>query len=430
MEKYTDLVINKIPELRFANLLYSIYSVVNLATRFDVSKFCTNCNTLFLEKVDDSATRERVTCIPLAVLRGLAARRVISAPADAPADELAEKTALFEDLRRRFPTRRDLFALRTEVPIAYCFKPWLREKVSRAADFSQYGKFSDEFSARVYDTGENEKVVPLPDKPDYEAWVSNSTVESFMAPACHGTDVTYAGQFSLACLEGGSEVGAYERFERNLMLRAVIVERVARAQTRYVAMGFAYMSHWKCLVYDRREGNVFFYDSGGSDPRDFHPYDNFYFYSFYHGFNTNRSLEPAAALTAENVDVDVLFRFFRDEFGARYGCVNVEVNQLLRSECGIFITVFMLLCVLEPPAGFKRIKRTYNFFRFAGDKKITMLKEILFNPEPFDPRTRPAETRGFREFVAMERWSADTLAKISRKISDRTKCLLNNGAAE
>ncbi|AIZ77286.1 putative virion core protease [Parapoxvirus red deer/HL953] len=430
MDRYTDLVVSKIPEMGFTNLLCHIYSVVGLSAFLDVSKFKTNCNMYVVERFDKSATAGKVTCIPLAALMDFAKRGLIDAapgPAAAaapaaersPQDEEALKSALLENLKRRH-SFREAVSLEWTVPLMYFFKPSLREKVSAAVDFSQMPLQVDDLARAGVHTGVNAKVVPVAAKPDRSAWMSNVSIQNLVAPFAHASEVTYLGQFNLNFLNGAAIHEKSERFRGNT-LYLTLKDRVARAGTRYVMFGFCYMFHWKCCIFDSESRLVSFYDSGGNSPSEFHPCKYFYFFSFSDGFNVNSS---SADLDNRNCDVDVLMRFFVDNFKARRGCINLEVNQLLESECGMFTCIFMVLCTLRPPCNFRALRCIYTYFRFLADKKMTLLKSILFDPTAPRLEAAEVESEGMKEYAKMERWTRKSIGVLAERITDRINSLL------
>lgn len=414
MERYADLVVSKIPEMGFTNLLCHIYHTVGLSAGIDVSQFTTNCNGYVVSRLDPSPSAGKVSCVPIAQLLELVRSKHLPSP-DSGADELATKEFLVDALKKKYPRFEDVCELPTSVPLAYFFKPRLRERVSRAVDFSQMDLRADDLSRRGVATGVNEKVVKVPVRPEREAWMSNRSIHHLLEPMAHGTDVAYLGQLNLNFL------GAVPVHEKMLafsesVIAYVLKDRVGAAKTRYVMFGFCYRSHWKSVIFDRKGKLVAFYDSGGSNPAEFYHYPNFFFYSFSDGFNTNRR---DATLADENADIDVIFRFFVDTFGAKQGCLNVETNQLLASECGMFTSLFMIVCTLNPPDGFKALRRVYMFFRFMADKKMTLFKGILFNPGPCTVDITPTQSDGLREYLKMERWTRKSLSVLYERITSR-----------
>ncbi|CCD83225.1 processing peptidase-cysteine peptidase MEROPS peptidase family C57 (clan CE) [Squirrelpox virus] len=432
MDRYTDLVISKIPELGFTNLLCHIYSIAGLCTTIDVSRFVTNCNGYVIERLDKSPTAGRVSCVPIGELLALVRAghlpppRTLPAPSDADpeaalAAELARKRELVNALRARF-SPEDAMRLTGTVPLAYFFKPRLREKVSRAIDFSQMDLKVDDLARAGVRTGINEKIVRIPIQPERGAWMSNRSIQQLVTPFAHGSEVDYLGQFNLNFLNSAAVHEKASRFSSN-MLYLILKEKVAGAKARFVMLGFCYLSHWKCAIFDKKNKLLAFYDSGGNSPHEFFHYPNFYFYSFYDGFNTN---SRSASLDTANADIDVLFRFFVDEFGAKSGCINREVNQLLESECGMFTSLFMVLCTLTPPDDFKSLRRVYTFFRFLADKKMTLFKSILFDVGEPTLEVREAVSDGLREYMRMERWTRKSALVLSERISERINKLLGS----
>ncbi|ATI21156.1 virion core cysteine protease [Eastern grey kangaroopox virus] len=416
MDRYTDLVINKIPELGFVNLLSHIYTIVGLSANIDVSKFANNCNGYVVERLDRSETAGKVSCIPLALLSELVTAGHLQEPPERllRGPELELKTFLVGELRA-LGSFEDICRLPTSIPLAYFFKPRLRERVSRAVDFSQMDLRCDDLSRLGVRAGENDKVVRLPVKPERSAWMSNSSIQQLLAPMAHGTDVAYLGQFNLNFLNTAAVHEKAYSFNAN-MLVYILKEKVRLAEQRHVMFGFCYRSHWKSVIFDKQERRVAFYDSGGSNPADFHHYRNFFFFSFSDGFNLNTA---RAELSDENADVDTLFRFFVDNFDARQGCINTEINQLMESECGMFISLFMTLCALRPPCGFKELRRVYTYFRFLADKKMTMLKTVLFAVDQPCVEVRRAESEGLSEYRRMELWSRRSVNVLAEKITRR-----------
>ncbi|WZD66029.1 virion core protease [Bovine papular stomatitis virus] len=421
MDRYTDLVVSKIPEMGFTNLLCHIYSVVGLSAYLDVSNFKTNCNGYVVKRFDTSASAGKVTCLPLAALLDFAKRGLIDAvaPEQAAEDEVAQKTVLLENLKRKF-SFREAVTLEWTVPLMYFFKPSLREKVSAAVDFSQMPLQVDDLTRAGVHTGVNSKVVPIAVKPDRGAWMSNVSIQNLVAPFAFRSEVTYLGQFNLNFLNGAAIHEKSERFRSN-MLYLTLKDKIERAETRYVMFGFCYMFHWKCCIFDTVSRLVSFYDSGGNSPMEFHPCKYFYFYSFSDGFNVNSG---SADLDNRNCDVDVLMRFFVDSFKARRGCINLEVNQLMESECGMFTCIFMILCTIKPPDNFRTLRCIYTYFRFLADKKMTLLKSILFDPT--SPRLETAEilSDGMKEYMKMERWTRKSARVLAERITERINTLL------
>ncbi|WIF30394.1 virion core protease [Orf virus] len=420
MDKYTDLVVSKIPELGFTNLLCHIYSVVGLSAHLDVSNFKTNCNGYVVRRFDESATAGRVSCIPLAALLDFAKRGLIdAAPPDTENDEVAQKTALLASLKGRYGFR-EAIALEWKVPLGFFFKPSLREKVSEAVDFSQMPLNVDDLARAGVSTGVNTKVVPIAIKPDRSAWMSNVSIQSLVAPFAFGTEVAYLGQFNLNFLNGAAIHEKADRFRCN-MVSLTLKDKIERAGRRYVMFGFCYMFHWKCCIFDTVSRLVSFYDSGGNSPSEFHPCKYFYFYSFSDGFNVNAE---TADLDNRNCDVDVLMRFFVDNFKARRGCINLEVNQLMESECGMFTCIFMILCTIKHPENFRALRCIYTYFRFLADKKMTLLKSILFDPTA--PKLEAVEvlSDGMKEYMKMERWTRKSVQVLSERITSRINSLL------
>lgn len=117
MERYTDLVISKIPELGFTNLLCHIYSLAGLCSNIDVSKFLTNCNGYVVEKYDKSTTAGKVSCIPIGMMLELVESGHLSRPNSS--DELDQKKELTDELKTRYHSIYDVFELPTSIPLAY-----------------------------------------------------------------------------------------------------------------------------------------------------------------------------------------------------------------------------------------------------------------------------------------------------------------------
>ncbi|APG58261.1 core protease I7 [BeAn 58058 virus] len=188
--------------------------------------------------------------------------------------------------------------------------------------------------------------------------------------------------------------------------------------------GFCYISHWKCLIFDKEKHIVVFYDSGGNIPEEFHHYNNFYFYSFSDGFNKNNS--NTSILENSNSDVDILFRFLNYFFGVNKGFINVEVNQLMESECGMFISIFMIICSQTPPKGFKSIRKIYTFFKFLADKKMTLFKSILFNIGSINIETEELSSPALKEYQKMESWTKKAIITLCNSIVFKANKIINN----
>ncbi|ANS71137.1 virion core cysteine protease [Pteropox virus] len=431
MDRYTDLVINKIPELGFTNLLYNIYSVVGLCTPLDVSKFATNCNGYVVERFDKSKSAGLVSCIPIGELLALAKNNLLKVIPEVQKpitesttldEELEKKKELVLALKRQYPNFKDVINLPSKIPLSFYFKPQLREKVSHAIDFSQMNLNVDDLAKIGIHTGINPKVVKLQIRPEIDAWMTNRSIASLVAPFAYKSEVTYLGQFNFNFMNKVPVYEKTEKFRRDLMYYT-IKDAVSTATTRYVMFGFCYFSHWKCAIYDKENKLIAFYDSAGNNPQQFYHYENFYFYSFSDGFNLNKK---HSVLEQINCDVDVMMRFFVDCFGAKKGCINYEVNQLLESECGMFSSLFMILCAINPPDSFRSLRQTYTFFRFLADKKMTMLKSILFNVQEQTIETTKTKSEGIKEYVRMERWTKKSIKVLEEKITSRINSLLVN----
>ncbi|QHR82587.1 virion core protease [Brazilian porcupinepox virus 1] len=426
MDRYTDLVINKIPELGFTNLLSYIYSESGLCFNLDISKFLTNCNGYVVDKYDKSKSAGKVSCIPLSILLELVDSGHIDVNGNGinikDTDEIELKKKLVKVLKKKY-NNMEIFNMKTSIPIEYFFKPELKEKVSKAIDFSQMDLRIDDLSKNGVLTGENNKIVKINNEPDKSAWMSNKSISKLVSQFSYGSDVEYIGQYDLRFL---NNVPIYEKFEvfiKNIMAY-IIKDRIKQSKKRYVMFGFCYMSHWKCLIFDKEKLIVVFYDSGGNIPDDFHHYDNFYFYSFSSGFNKND--KNMYSLENSNCDIDVLFRFLQYFFGLNKGFINVEVNQLLESECGMFISIFMIICTQTPPRGFKSIRNIYTFFKFLADKKMTLFKSILFNIGSINIETEQLSSPALKEYQRMEAWTKKAIITLCNSIVFKANKIINN----
>ena len=58
--------------------------------------------------------------------------------------------------------------------------------------------------------------------------------------------------------------------------------------------------------------------------------------------------------------------------------LNREQAQFLDGECGTFSSLFLILYLLNDVRTKSDIRSLYNFFRFFGDKKVSMLRSLLF----------------------------------------------------
>ncbi|QGM48741.1 MPPV-117 virion core proteinase [Magpiepox virus 2] len=421
MDRYTELVINKIPELGFVNLLSHIYQTVGLSYDIDVSKFKTNCNGYVVERFDNSETAGKVSCVPISILLELVDRKILSKP-DTSKTEIDIKEDLVNELIENTNGFEDIMTIPTSIPMRYFFKPVLREKVSKAVDFSRMDIKGDDISKMGIKHGEksnnisNIKIVP-----EKDAWMTNTSIQQLIGPMSYGTEVSYIGQFNF------NFINTYPVYEKSAALNRSpelfkIKDRIKGLRTRFVMFGFCYMFHWKCLIYDRESDFVCFYDSGGSNPYDFDHYDNFFYYSHSRGFNKNS--RRSSSLSNENADIDILFNFFVDNYEVTSGCINVEVNQLMESECGMFTSLFMTMCCLHPPKGFKGIRKTYTYFKFLADKKMTMLKSILFNADKMEFKVKESSSKGIQEYKKMEEWCGKTINILADKITTRVNSII------
>ncbi len=427
MDRYTDLVIRKIPELGFTNLLCHVYSIVGLCSNIDVSKFTTNCNGYVVDRYDKSLSAGKVSCIPLSILLELVKsghlpqKESVLTKAETLEEELIQKTELVSLLKEKYKTVDVVFKLPTSVPLSYFFKPRLCEKISKAIDFSQMDLKIDDLSRHGIVTGENNKVVKMKIEPERKAWMSNKSIKNLVSQFAFRSEIDYLGQFDLRFLNSVPVHEKFDLFINKHILSYILKEKIHLSPCRYVMFGFCYLSHWKCLIFDKKGLLISFYDSGGNIPEEFHHYSNFYFYSFSTGFNLN---SKNSSLYHVNSDVDVLFRFFSSEFGAKRGCINLEVNQLMESECGMFISLFMVLCTIDPPKDFKTLRKIYTFFRFLADKKMTLYKSILFNTEEPSLDVVESESDGLKEYKRMENWTKKSVKIIYDEINTKINKLI------
>ncbi|ASK51253.1 Viral core cysteine proteinase [Eptesipox virus] len=425
MDRYTDLVVSKIPELGFTNLLSYIYSVAGLSSSIDISKFTTNCNGYIIDKFDKSKTAGKIACVPISILLELVDKKILSMPKinnDSVEAEYIIKTELVKDLKKKYNTVEKVFELETSIPIEYFYKPKLREKISKAIDFSQMDLPTDALTKKGFITGVNPKIVKMKIVPEKSAWMSNKSIHKLVTQFAYKSEVDYIGQYDLRFL---NSVPIYEKFDTFLhkhVLAYVLKEKISTSTARYVMFGFCYLSHWKCVIFDKQKLIVCFYDSGGNIPSNFHHYNNFYFYSFSDGYNLN---EESSELDNSNGDVDVLFRFFMYSFNAKLGCINQEINQLMESECGMFISIFMILCTFTPPNDFKSLRKIYTFFKFLADKKVTLFKSILFNLKDINIDVELVDNDGIREYKKMEAWTKKSITVMYNKITSSINNLLN-----
>ncbi|QDJ95021.1 viral core cysteine proteinase [Hypsugopox virus] len=426
MDRYTDLVVSKIPELGFTNLLCYIYSVAGLSSFIDISKFTTNCNGYVIDKFDKSKTAGKISCIPISMLLELANKKILNMPKiknDSIESEYMIKSELVKDLKQKYDSIEKIFDLDTSIPLEYFFKPKIREKISKAIDFSQMDLPVDALTKKGVTTGINHKIVKIKILPERSAWMSNKSISKLVTQFAYKSEIEYLGQFDLRFL---NNIPIHEKFDTFLhkhVLSYILKERIRKSKSRYVMFGFCYLSHWKCLIFDKEKLLVSFYDSGGNIPLEFHHYDNFYFYSFSDGFNIN---DPTSELDNTNCDIDVLFRFFMYAFNAKVGCINREVNQLMESECGMFISIFMILCTLTPPNNFKSLRKIYTFFKFLADKKVTLFKSILFNLNDISVDVETLNNDGIKEYKRMEAWTKKSIIVMCDKITSTINNLLDS----
>ncbi|QRY18916.1 ORF-46 [Teiidae poxvirus 1] len=418
MDKYTELVINKIPELGFVNLLSHIYQTVGLCHDTDVSKFKTNCNGYVVDRFDLSDTAGKVSCVPISVLLELVERGLLSKPEKKTNLEIKED--LVTELLAKSSGFEEIMTIPTRIPMKYFFKPILREKVSKAIDFSRMDIRGDDVTRMGIYYGENNNILNIKVAPEKEAWMTNTSIQQLLVPMSYGTEVGYIGQINLNFINQHAiheKASVFVKSPDSFMLK----NRIRENDARFITFGFCYMNHWKCLVYDKLRKFVCFYDSGGNNPEDFNHYGNFFFYTNSDGFNRNSG---NASASNENADIDVLFNFFVQNFNTLVGCINVEVNQLMESECGMFTSIFMTLCCIHPPKGFKGIRKTYTYFKFLADKKMTMLKSILFHVGQLNFRVMEAKSEGMTQYKKMEAWSAKTINILADKITTRVNSLI------
>ncbi|ARE67608.1 SWPV1-099 [Shearwaterpox virus] len=420
MDRYTELVINKIPELGFVNLLSHIYQTVGLCHDIDVSKFKNNCNGYVVERFDKSETAGKVSCVPISILLELVDRKILTKP-DTSKSELEVKEDLVSELLQNNNGFEDIITIPTSIPMKYFFKPVLREKVSRAVDFSRMDIKGDDLSRMGIKYGESDNIANIKIVPEKDAWMTNTSIQQLITPMSYGTEVSYIGQFNFNFI---NRYPIYEKamaFSRSPELFR-LKDRIKGLHTRFVMFGFCYMFHWKCVIYDKERDFLCFYDSGGTNPNNFNHYENFFFYSHSSGFNRNS--RRTSSLSNENADIDVLFNFFVDNYEVTSGCINVEVNQLMESECGMFTSLFMTMCCIHPPKGFKGIRKTYTYFKFLADKKMTMLKSILFNPNRMEFIVKESNSEGIKEYKKMEEWCGKTINILADKITLRVNSIL------
>ncbi|AUL80190.1 virion core cysteine proteinase I7L-like [Vaccinia virus] len=158
-------------------------------------------------------------------------------------------------------------------------------------------------------------------------------------------------------------------------------------------------------------------------PTEFHHYNNSYFYSFSDGFNTNHR-HPVLYNT--NCDIDVLLTFFECTFGAKIGCINVEVDQLFVSECGMLISLFMILCTRTPPKSLQALEKVNTFFKFLADKKMTLFKSILFNLQDLSVDITETDNAVLKEYKRMEKWTKKSINVICDKLITKLHRIVND----
>jgi hypothetical protein len=349
-----DLASRGISELGLTHLIY--YGFVNdkKSLHIDLNKMFTNCNELYIDKVDKTETKLKVTCVPIFELEKI--NKVQSKP-DKYNDE--------EYKRKLFNMNRDVI-LHQDLWIY--FKPFSPTKPTTSIDWKDLSVGEDVLSIKPRHQMEY--------KSNRENWLSNYDLRELLKRYTILKDnVKYLGVFYLQAFDNLKHKDAiHDAIERSRVWK--ITKDYMNNNNFNILMGhIVRKSHWSALIINKKHKVVFYFCSIGNDPKLFpHNWKNVYFYS-----NTRGFLRSANKSQPNNLKVVMMHKFLSMFTDMKYTVyLNVDQCQNLDGECGTFSSMFLILYLLHDIRTSENISQLYNFFRFFGDKKMSMLRSLLF----------------------------------------------------
>jgi hypothetical protein len=344
-----DLICGEIPERGLAHLLYYGYVGEKRCLGLDLSKLFTNCNEFYLDQVDKTKTKMKITCLPVYELEQLTQ----SKPSVERYDDLEYKKELFDKIsQKRLPSFAQIY-----------FKPFTETKPIDAVDWELLSVGKDALTKKAKHKSETTS--------NQKSWLSNFDLRELMKRyTILREKVKYLGVFYLQAFDGLKSVESInEAIEMSKVWK--ITQAHLNDKSTDIIMGHIVMrSHWSALIINKKHKTVFYFCSGGNEPSCFSNSQYMYFYSSQSGFM--RSSGKTTSLRYAMIEK------FLSMFDKYTIFLNREQAQFLDGECGTFSSLFLILYLLNDVRTKSDIRSLYNFFRFFGDKKVSMLRSLLF----------------------------------------------------
>lgn len=387
-----DLASRGISELGLAHLMY--YGFVNdkKCLHIDLNKMFTNCNEVYLDKIDKTKTKLKITCVPVFELEKI--NRV--EPKPHRYNDEVYKRELF-DLNRDIPLYRNLWMY---------FKPYTPTKPTLAVDWKELAIGED-----ILDTKPKHQIEF---KSNRENWLSNFDLRELLGRYTLMKDkAKYLGVFYLQAFDNLKHRDAiHDAIERSRVWN-VTKDYMNRAEHNIIMGHIVRKSHWSALIINKKHKAVFYFCSIGNDPKLYpHDWNNAYFYS-----NTKGFTKPSNKTQPNNHKVIMMHKFLSMFTSMKYTVhLNVDQCQNLDGECGTFSSMFLILYLLHDIRTSENIRQLYNFFRFFGDKKMSMLRSLLFINNQSEKTLKLDKSEWDQMYSNLKRVTSDIIKSINNDI--------------
>lgn len=81
--------------------------------------------------------------------------------------------------------------------------------------------------------------------------MSNRSIKNLVSQFAYGSEVDYIGQFDMRFLNSLAIHEKFDAFMNKHILSYILKDKIKSSTSRFVMFGFCYLSHWKCVIYDK-----------------------------------------------------------------------------------------------------------------------------------------------------------------------------------
>lgn len=391
-----DLASRGISELGLSHLIYYGFVNDNKVFHVNINKMFTNCNEFYLDKVDKTETKMKITCIPIFELEKLTS----TSSSPEKYNDAEYKSDLFN--KAKSINLFDKFWM--------YFKPYSSTKPTKSIDWCNLSVGED--------TLNNKQPHRLESASNRNNWLSNFDLRVLLKRYVIMRDkAKYLGVFYLQAFDGLKRREAIDEAIECSSVWMKTKEYMSNNDWHILLGHIVRKSHWSALIINKKHKAVFYFCSVGNDPKQYpKKWKNVYFYSNTQGFVKSSLNEPYP----KRLKSMMMYKFLSMFTDLNYNVfMNVEQCQNLDGECGTFSSMFLLLYLLYDIRTHEQISMLYNFFRFFGDKKMSMLRSLLF----VDFKSNETVKLDKREWIGMyehlKRITTDIIRLIDNDINSK-----------